>query len=228
MSHTNTTTNYGLPQFLSSDKPAWMADINVAFADIDAQMKTNADAASAAQTTADDSVLNGAPGYSNLSTYAVGDVVNYLGRVYKCDIAVTTPEAFDNAKWSYYRLSDASSQLDVIDGEIGSTDISGIGDGSITGAISAVNSNLSELLAQTIVNGVQITPSNGYGHTSFNFTTPTGYYVYGAFVERVDNGNYDVVAMADPWKKRLSVFCPSSFSGTLEFNVIVLYKKSGI
>ena len=145
MSHTNTTTNYGLPQFLSSDKPAWMADINVAFADIDAQMKTNADAASAAQTTADDAVLNGAPGYSNLSTYAVGDVVNYLGRVYKCDIAVTTPEAFDSAKWSYYRLSDASAQLDVIDGEIGSTDISGIGDGSITGAISTVNSNLSDV-----------------------------------------------------------------------------------
>lgn len=143
MSHTNNTTNYGLPQFLSSDRPAWMADINVAFADIDAQMKTNADAASAAQTTADDAVLNGAPGYSNLSTYAVGDVVNYLGRVYKCDIAVTTPEAFDSAKWSYYRLSDASAQLDVIDSEIGSTDISGIGDGSITGALSAVNSNLS-------------------------------------------------------------------------------------
>lgn len=143
MSHTNTTTNYGLPQFLSSDNPAWMADINVAFSDIDGQMKTNADAASAAQTTADNSVLNGAPGYSNLSTYAVGDVVNYLGRVYKCDIAVTTPEAFDNAKWSYYRLSDASAQLDVIDGEIGSTDISAIGDGSITGAISNVNSELS-------------------------------------------------------------------------------------
>lgn len=142
MSHTNTTTNYGLPQFLSSDKPAWMADINVAFADIDSQMKTNADAASAAQTTANDAVLNGAPGYSNLSTYAVGDVVNYLGRVYKCDIAVTTPEAFDNAKWSYYRLSDASAQLDVIDDEIGSTDISGIGDGTITGAINALNGSL--------------------------------------------------------------------------------------
>lgn len=164
MSHTNTTTNYGLPQFLSSDKPAWMADINVAFADIDSQMKTNADAASAAQTTANDAVLNGAPGYSNLSTYAVGDVVNYLGRVYKCDIAVTTPEAFDSAKWSYYRLSDASAQLDVIDGEIGSTDISGIGDGTLSGAVSALNSNFSKNDASlrqdgTIVN--QITPAIG-------------------------------------------------------------------
>ena len=173
MSHTNTTTNYGLPQFLSSDKPAWMADINVAFADIDSQMKTNADAASAAQSTADDAVLNGAPGYSNLSTYAVGDVVNYLGRVYKCDIAVTTPEAFDNAKWSYYRLSDASAQLDVIDGEIGSTDISGIGDGSITGAISDVDNNLPTMYHRTYTNSgarydIMATTQNGHRHIEIN------------------------------------------------------------
>lgn len=173
MSHTNTTTNYGLPQFLSSDKPAWMADINVAFADIDVQMKTNADAASAAQTTADDAVLNGAPGYSNLSTYAVGDVVNYLGRVYKCDIAVTTPEAFDNAKWSYYRLSDASAQIDVIDGEIGSTDISGIGDGTITGAVLALDGNVNDLLLAAGTHNIHYLGS-GYttGGGSLQITTP--------------------------------------------------------
>lgn len=191
MSHTNTTTNYGLPQFLSSDKPAWMADINVAFADIDAQMKTNADAASAAQTTANDAVLNGAPGYSNLSTYAVGDVVNYLGRVYKCDIAVTTPEAFDNAKWSYYRLSDASSQLDVIDSEIGNTDISGIGDGTITGAINALDDNFTDLIdgtSEPVTQHSQIQrhtrlqiageiPTAGNIVTLFNALNTTGSYI---------------------------------------------------
>lgn len=164
MSHTNTTTNYGLPQFLSSDKPAWMSDINVAFADIDAQMKTNADAASAAQTTADDAVLNGAPGYSNLSTYAVGDVVNYLGRVYKCDIAVVTPEAFDSAKWSLYRLSDVSAQIDVIDSEIGTTDISSLGDGTITGAISALNGN---------VNGNAVSVSSQSAHVTMTMNNST-------------------------------------------------------
>lgn len=145
MSHTNSTTNYGLPQFLSSDKPAWMADINVAFDDIDSQMKANADAAAAAQSTADKAVLNGAPGYSNLSTYDVDDVVNYQGRVYKCIIAVTTPEAFDNAKWILYDLQDASKAIDDIDLELGSADISGIGDGSVKGAILEINNNLSDL-----------------------------------------------------------------------------------
>ena len=48
MAHTNSTPNYNLPQFLSSDKPAWLTDINNAFYDIDAALKANADAASAA------------------------------------------------------------------------------------------------------------------------------------------------------------------------------------
>ena len=34
MSHTNSTTNYGLPEFLSSDKPAWMGDMNPAFSEL--------------------------------------------------------------------------------------------------------------------------------------------------------------------------------------------------
>lgn len=44
MSATNTTTNYNLPIFLSSDKPAWLVDFNGAMTAIDAQMKANADA----------------------------------------------------------------------------------------------------------------------------------------------------------------------------------------
>lgn len=44
MSATNTTTNYNLPIFLSSDKPAWLVDFNGAMTAIDAQMKNNADA----------------------------------------------------------------------------------------------------------------------------------------------------------------------------------------
>lgn len=144
MSHTNSTPNYSLPQFLTGDRPAWMADINAAMSAIDTGMKANADAATAAQLTADKAVLNGAPGYSNLSTYDVDDVVNYQGRVYKCIIAVTTPEAFDNAKWFLYDLQDASKAIDDIDLEIGSGDISGIGDGSVKGAILEINNTLTK------------------------------------------------------------------------------------
>lgn len=44
MSSTNKTTNYGLPQFIGSDIPTWLGDVNGSMAAIDAQMKRNEDA----------------------------------------------------------------------------------------------------------------------------------------------------------------------------------------
>ena len=43
MSSTNHTANYNLSQFVGSDKPTWLGDINQDMYAIDAQMKTNAD-----------------------------------------------------------------------------------------------------------------------------------------------------------------------------------------
>ena len=39
---TNKTANYDLPQFVGTDKPTWLGDINEAMADIDAGMHANA------------------------------------------------------------------------------------------------------------------------------------------------------------------------------------------
>lgn len=52
MSSTNHTTNYNLPQYVGSDKPAWLGDINPAFSAIDTAMHNNAVAASDAATAA--------------------------------------------------------------------------------------------------------------------------------------------------------------------------------
>lgn len=41
MSSTNHTTNYNLPQFVGSDKPAWLGDVNPALAAIDTAMHAN-------------------------------------------------------------------------------------------------------------------------------------------------------------------------------------------
>lgn len=54
--HTNSTTNYGYPQFVGTDKPGWLTDINGAFNDIDEDIKTaqtTADSAQASATIAD-------------------------------------------------------------------------------------------------------------------------------------------------------------------------------
>ena len=42
MSATNATSNYSLPLFIGTDKPAWLVDFNGAMTAIDGQMKTNA------------------------------------------------------------------------------------------------------------------------------------------------------------------------------------------
>lgn len=59
MSSTNHTTNYNLPQWVGSDKPAWLGDVNPAFSAIDTAMKANdvtATSASTAATTANNNI----------------------------------------------------------------------------------------------------------------------------------------------------------------------------
>lgn len=121
MGHTNSTTNYNLPQFLPTDKPAWLTDINGAFTAIDTGMKNAKDAGDNAQSTANDAAAAAAAAASTASgadakgsgavnstadifdpnaTYAVGAIVMYNNLLYKCTVAVTTPGAWTgSANW---------------------------------------------------------------------------------------------------------------------------------
>lgn len=51
MSATNSTTNYGLSQFISTDIPGWLSDYNQDMAKIDTQMKNNATGVSTISST---------------------------------------------------------------------------------------------------------------------------------------------------------------------------------
>lgn len=121
MSHTNSTTNYSLPQFLTTDKPAWLTDINNAFSDIDtavynAQTKANTafSDAGAAQADATNALTNAAAAdakgagalasieatFDATSTYSVGEKVIYNSLLYRCTVPVTTPGAWTGvANW---------------------------------------------------------------------------------------------------------------------------------
>ena len=68
MSHTNSTPNYRLPQWIGTDKPTFLGDFNTAFYDIDAQMKTNADAAASAATTANTAASAATTASTNATT----------------------------------------------------------------------------------------------------------------------------------------------------------------
>lgn len=52
MGATNHTTNYVLPQWIGSDKPTFLGDMNDAFLKIDGQMKANANSATNAESVA--------------------------------------------------------------------------------------------------------------------------------------------------------------------------------
>ena len=80
MSHSNSTPNYNLPQFVGTDKPTWLNDVNGAMSAIDAQMKLNADSATSAGTSA--TTANNAIGtLASLETTAKTDLVSAVNEV---------------------------------------------------------------------------------------------------------------------------------------------------
>lgn len=135
MAHTNSTTHYNLPQFVTTDKPAWLTDVNGAMTAIDtgifnAQDKADdaADDASqaledsaAAQTTANtaDAKASGAvasiaPDFSTTSTYAVGALVMYNNLLYKCKLAVNTPGAWTGSvNWNRETAAGLNDAMDL-------------------------------------------------------------------------------------------------------------------
>ena len=121
MAHTNSTPNYNLPQFVTTDKPAWLTDINGAFSAIDtgidaakdtadtaatnaSEALTTATTASGAATTAgnkaDGAIASIAETFESTNTYAVGDLVMYNSLFYRCTVAVETPGSWTgSANW---------------------------------------------------------------------------------------------------------------------------------
>lgn len=85
-------------------------------------------AAGAAQTTAESALAasasntigNLAPAYDPTLTYAVGDLITYVdpetnqGKLYKCIVAIDTPEAFNINKWDDVTTSEVYSRKEVI------------------------------------------------------------------------------------------------------------------
>lgn len=80
MSHTNTTANYNLPQFVGTDKPAWLTDINGAFNSIDTAIKSAKDTAETAIGNA--TIANTSIGtLSNLNTTEKTNLVGAINEV---------------------------------------------------------------------------------------------------------------------------------------------------
>ena len=68
MGHTNSTANLSLPQFIGTDKPTWLGDVNGAFSAIDAYVGTNDAAVSAAASDASSAVSQAAAAVNTANT----------------------------------------------------------------------------------------------------------------------------------------------------------------
>lgn len=169
MSHTNSTPNYGLPQFVTTDKPFWLTDINTAFSDIDTGIntaKTTADTASnnatqalsdasAAATTATgaDNKATGiissiADVFDPTTTYPAGTCVMYNALLYICTTAVTNPGPWTGvANWTRITVEDiADSKQNMIDNSLTTTNK------NVVGAINELNGTKAEYEVFTNVN----------------------------------------------------------------------------
>lgn len=137
MAHTNSTTHYSLPQFITTDKPAWLTDVNNAYIAIDTgiynakkagddaqadatQALTDAGTAQTKANTADakagGAIASISEAFLDSATYAVGDLVMYNNLLYKCHTAVTTPGDWSgSANWSRATIDDIIKTLTAND-----------------------------------------------------------------------------------------------------------------
>lgn len=102
--------------------------------------------------------------YSDKKTYAVGDYCIYNNSLYKCITEITTAESFNSAKWKLTSINDI----------LGNSDISSIGDGTVTGAVNTLDDSLKSVTKSvimlraygTLVNGVCDLNINGITENS--------------------------------------------------------------
>ena len=164
MSHTNSTTHYSLPQFVTTDKPAWLTDVNNAYQAIDAGIyaaQTKADTAYTdagnAQGDATSALTNAAAAdakgtgalasieatFDPTTVYSIGSKVIYNSLLYRCIVAVTTPGPWTGSdNWERINVDTLISTVDSKIGQL--TSLSTTDKTSVVNAINEVNGKVSE------------------------------------------------------------------------------------
>lgn len=169
MSSTNKTTNYELSQFLGSDKPAWLSDYNTDMNKIDAQMKLNANAATAAGGTAD-AATTAIGTLASLTTTAKTDLVSAINEVdSNADTAQNTANsAASTAAGNTIAISSLTDYLNLNNFTTPTVNISG---GSLDQANTQINCASNNTGSLGKIYGRIIYTSTG-NSTTVSFATP--------------------------------------------------------
>ena len=143
MSSTNKTTNYSLSQFVGTDVPSYLGDYNSDMSKID---KAIGDVANS-QDSVEQSVVGLTADVQGLSTQVSGvstsveqlqTSVAQIDSGYKQADTALSQRITTNAN----NIQTNTTAIEGINTTIGTEDISGIGDGTIKGAIGNINSSL--------------------------------------------------------------------------------------
>ena len=192
MSHTNSTTNYGLPQFLTGDKPAWLTDVNNAYSDIDAAIyaaQSKADTAFTdagnAQTDATTAINNAAAAdakgsgaiasieaaFDPTTIYAVGAKVMYNSLLYRCIAAVVTPGPWTGStNWERITVDNLITASDSKIGQL--TSLSTTDKTSLVNAVNEVNGKVNQ--------NTWVDVSNQFTKSAYFENMQNSYFLYNA------------------------------------------------
>lgn len=128
MGSTNKTAHYELPQFVANDKPSWLGDVNEAMEAIDTGIYGAKSSADGAQQTANNAVA----GVQSAGTRMDGIQTQLDTVATQANQTATTVAGHTSS------IATNSANINTLNSRMGSTDISGIGDGTVTGAIDAL------------------------------------------------------------------------------------------
>lgn len=129
MGSTNKTAHYELPQFVANDKPSWLGDVNEAMEAIDTGIYGAKSSADGAQQTANNAVA----GVASAGTRMDGIQTQLDTVATQANQTATTVAGHTSS------IATNSANINTLNSRMGSTDISGIGDGTVTGAIASIS-----------------------------------------------------------------------------------------
>lgn len=167
MSYTNSTPNYGLPQWLAADKPKFLTDINNAFSTIDTQLKNANDTAN----TADDNATS---------------ALSIAGQ------AATTAEGAATVAGQAAALAQSVNELvGTLNAKMGTTSIATIGDGTVTGALADLDARAKYKILK---HELTLSFNNAaFARLDFSPETETGYTPIAVAGVMLSSANYCIV-----------------------------------
>lgn len=219
MGHTNQTANYNLPQFVGTDKPSWLGDINDAFAAIDTAIAAAASEASTADGKADalTTTVSGHTtqiGVLNSTVTTQGNTLNTVTSLIGNGTPTTTDHTIIGA---INELHEDQGDLDNLQTTDKSSLVAAINEAAAGGGGGTTLQFETKQLTDTV-------PANGKKITAIGETVPTGYEI--ASITAVNTGDSDlaITLIESGGALSLQTLSRSASSLTMNANVYLIYK----